>query len=292
MRFATLAIDGADQACLRVGGAWAPLDVVDPALEGDLLTLIELELAAGDLADLPRRAAAQDRGRLVDAGAAVYRPPYRRPRKIWGIGLNYRDHAADLNESAPSQPASFIKGDHTIIGPGDPITIPRQSSRTTAEAELGLIFGRTTRDIGPDDALGCLFGVCVILDQTAEDILQLNPRYLTRSKNFPGFFSFGPEVVTLDEFLALQDLHDVRVSTHVDGKEIRSNTIGNMVHGPAELIGFHSQVMPFFPGDIISSGTPGAGVLHHGAVVTATVSGMAPLVNPVMAQDQPHILTA
>lgn len=287
MRFATLAIDGSEQGCLLVGDNWAPLSLLDPKLEGDLLTLIVQEPGKAGLADLERRARSLDRGRLIARRDAVYRPPYRHPRKIWGIGLNYADHAADLHESAPTQPASFIKGDHTIIGPGDPITIPRQSQRTTAEAELGLIFGRTTRDVDPDDALDCLFGVCTILDQTAEDILQLNPRYLTRSKNFPGFFSFGPEIVTLDEFLADRSLNDVKVTTFVDGAEIRSNVIGNMVHSPANLISFHSQVMPFFPGDIISSGTPGAGILRHGVVATASVSGMEPLVNPVVAQDGP-----
>ena len=287
MRFATLAIDGTEQASLLVGDAWAPLNLVDPTLEGDLLKLIALQPGKLELGELERRARGIGVAKLIAKDGAVYRPPYRHPRKIWGIGLNYQDHAADLHEAAPTQPASFIKGDHTIIGPGDPITIPRQSQRTTAEAELGLIFGRAARDVDPSEALDCLFGVCTILDQTAEDILQLNPRYLTRSKNFPGFFSFGPEVVTLDEFLAGRDLKDVRVTTFIDGAEVRSNTISNMVHSPADLISFHSKVMPFFPGDIISSGTPGAGILRHGAIATAVVSGMEPLVNPVVAQDGP-----
>lgn len=284
MRFATLALGDREQAALRLDAGWAPLDLLDPELAGDLMALIATEPDPGRLAALRALAGGLDPARLVAPGAAVFAPPYRHPRKIWGIGLNYGDHAADLHEKTPDQPASFIKGDHTIIGPGEPIVIPRQSSRTTAEAELGLIFGRHARDVPPERALDQLFGVCAILDQTAEDILQLNPRYLTRAKNFPSFFAFGPEVVTLDEFLAGRALADVEVATILDGAEVRRNRIGNMTHGPVELVSFHSWIMPFFPGDIISTGTPGAGILRPGSVATAEVSGLAPLTNPVRAE--------
>lgn len=289
LRFATLAIGGVEQAALLVDDHWAPLDLLDPALAGDLLTLIESQPDRDRLAVLRERAGNLNRDRLLARADAVYRPPYRRPRKIWGIGLNYGDHAADLHERAPDQPASFIKGDHTIVGPGDPIVIPSQSRRTTAEAELGLIFGRAARNVRASEGLDYLFGVCAILDQTAEDILQLNPRYLTRAKNFPSFFSFGPEVVTLDEFRAERELDSVEVATIIDGVEVRRNRVGNMTHGPLELISFHTAIMPFYPGDIISTGTPGAGILRHGAVATASVSGLAPLTNPVRAEEVPSL---
>jgi 2-keto-4-pentenoate hydratase/2-oxohepta-3-ene-1,7-dioic acid hydratase in catechol pathway len=200
---------------------------------------------------------------------------------VWGIGLNYADHAGDLHEETPDQPASFIKADHTIVGMGDELVIPRQSERTTAEAEIGVVIGREAADVSPEEALDYVFGVCAVLDQTAEDILALNPRYLTRSKNFPTFFSFGPEVVTLDEFLASRALEDVEVATYLDGAEIRRNVVGNMTHSPRDLISFHSQMMPLFPGDIISTGTPGAGVLRPGAVAEARIDGLRPLTNPV-----------
>lgn len=282
MRFATLALDGKEQAAIRSADRWVPLTLLDPQLHGDLLTLIATGPDAATLADLQQRADKLPSANTIAVTEAVYRPPYRHPRKIWGIGLNYRDHAADLAESAPEQPASFIKGDHTIIGPGDPIVIPRQSERTTAEGELGLIFGRRAARVDASEGLGCLFGVCAILDQTAEDILRLNPRYLTRAKNFPSFFSFGPEVVTVDEFLAHQKLEDVEVATFVDGAEVRRNTVGNMTHGPLELIRFHTQMMTFFPGDLISTGTPGAGVIRPGGTASATVSGLHTLTNPVV----------
>ena len=208
--------------------------------------------------------------------------PYRHPRKIWGIGLNYVAHAADLTESVPDEPASFIKGDHTIIGPGDDIPLPAQSQRVTAEAELGLIIGRYCRDVSAQDALDYVWGVCPVLDQTAEDILARNPRFLTRAKNFPGFFAFGPEIVPMSEVLAAGDLADVEVSTVHNGAVHRSNTVRNMRYDPAFLVSFHSKVMPLFPGDIISPGTPGAVHVRTGDVVECHIPGIGVLRNPVV----------
>jgi 2-keto-4-pentenoate hydratase/2-oxohepta-3-ene-1,7-dioic acid hydratase in catechol pathway len=211
--------------------------------------------------------------------------PYRNPRMLWGIGLNYVAHASDLAEGVPEEPASFIKGDHTIIGPGDDIPIPHQSERTTAEAELGLVIGRYCRNVEPEDALGYVHGVVTLLDQTAEDILQRNPRFLTRSKNFPGFFSFGPRIVPLADVLNPEgSLGDIEVSTVINGEVHRSNTVSNMRYDPAYLVSFHSKVMPLFPGDIISTGTPGAVHITPGDVVECRIPGVGVLMNPVIAQ--------
>lgn len=224
-------------------------------------------------------------------GAEHFRPtadvtftaPYRRPRKIWGIGLNYVDHAADLSESVPEEPASFIKGDHTIIGTADEIPIPAQSQRTTAEGELALVIGRECRNVSEDDALDHVFGVTTVLDQTAEDILQRNPRFLTRSKNFPGFFSFGPEIVPMAEVLErFGSIGAVEVSTVVNGDQTRTNTVEHMRYSPAFLVAFHSAVMPLFPGDVISTGTPGAIHVRAGDVAECRIPGIGRLVNPVV----------
>lgn len=282
MRFATLTINGSEQACIRHGDdLWMPLNRISSEYEGDLLALIRLGLPKGDMESLGRRAHQLGSSVGIHTNDARFCPPYRHPRKIWGIGLNYGDHAGDLEESAPEQPASFIKGDHTIIGHGDAIILPEQSKRTTAEAELGLIMGQIRGSVAKNDALDSVFGVCAILDQTAEDILRLNPRFLTRAKNFSTFFSFGPEVVTLDEFTSERSLETIEVATYMDGKQVRRNAVANMTHSPASLVSFHSQMMPFYPGDIISTGTPGAGVLQPGANVEARIDGLLPLSNTV-----------
>ncbi|KUO61292.1 MAG: fumarylacetoacetate hydrolase [Gracilibacter sp. BRH_c7a] len=208
-----------------------------------------------------------------------YAPLYRHPRKIWGIGLNYLDHANDLKEITPqTEPASFMKPDTAIIGPGDTIEVPKQSNRTTAEAELGVILKKRCYGIGEQEVPEYIAGYTSIIDMTAEDILKENPRYLTRSKSFNTFFSFGPHFVTSDE---VDDLLNLKVATVINGKIHRENIISNMTFRPETLVAFHSQVMTLLPGDIISTGTPGAVVISEGDVVECHIEGFPPLVNPV-----------
>jgi 2-keto-4-pentenoate hydratase/2-oxohepta-3-ene-1,7-dioic acid hydratase in catechol pathway len=249
-----------------------------------------------DALDVVRSCAAEELADRLDAApATVFTPaetvaltaPYRRPRMIWGIGLNYREHAADLSATAPvEEPASFIKGDHTVIGPGEPIPLPWQSTRVTAEAELGIVIGHECRNVSERDALAYVWGVVPILDQTAEDILARNPRYLTRAKNFPGFFSFGPAITPIAEVLArFGDLGCIEVATVKNGAVHRRNTVSNMMFSPERLVSFHSQVLPLQPGDVISTGTPGAVPVSPGDVAECRIEGIGTLTNPVVAQS-------
>ncbi len=209
-----------------------------------------------------------------------YAPLYRRPRKIWGIGLNYVEHAGDLSESAPAdEPASFMRPDTTIIGPGAEIVLPPQSERVTAEGELAIIIGREAKDVSEEDASSVVAGFTTVLDMTAEDILRRNPRYLTRSKSFDTFFSFGPELVTPDE---IEYVDALEVATVLNGKVHRSNTVSNMTFSPWWLVSFHSRVMTLLPGDVISTGTPGAVVIQEGDVVECRITGFEPLSNRVV----------
>jgi 2-keto-4-pentenoate hydratase/2-oxohepta-3-ene-1,7-dioic acid hydratase in catechol pathway len=124
--------------------------------------------------------------------------------------------------------------------------------------------------------------VCPILDQTAEDILQRNPLFLTRSKNFPTFFSFGPTIVPMRELRQrFGSLEEITVSTVKNGAELRTKTVAHMTFGPSALVSFHSKIMPLFPGDIISTGTPGAVVLDDGDIVECRIPGIGSLINHV-----------
>jgi 2-keto-4-pentenoate hydratase/2-oxohepta-3-ene-1,7-dioic acid hydratase in catechol pathway len=258
----------------------APVADLVPGFGGDLLALLG-QSSLSTLADVVAAAPAEV---FRDPADVEFTAPYRHPRKLWGIGLNYLEHAGDLSENVPTEPASFMKGDHTIIGPGDPIPVPAQSTRATAEAELGLVIGRECYQVEEDEALDYVYGVVPVLDQTAEDILERNPRFLTRSKNFPGFFSFGPTIGGLDAVLAhWGSLDAVEVSTVLNGSVHRSNTVSNMAFSPAFLISFHSKVMPLFPGDIISTGTPGAAHIKPGDVAECRIPGVGVLTNPVTA---------
>lgn len=217
---------------------------------------------------------------ILPSDEVEYGPLYRHPRKIWGIGLNYVEHAGDLSEKAPdTEPASFMKPDTTIIGPHDTIKIPHQSDRTTAEAELGIVIGKPCKDVSEEEAPNVVAGLTTIIDMTAEDILQKNPRYLTRSKSFDTFFSFGPHLVTIDE---VDDVLELNVSTVINGEVHRRNTVSYMTFRPWQLVSFHSKVMTLLPGDIISTGTPGAVVIRDGDVVACRIDGFAELVNSVI----------
>jgi 2-keto-4-pentenoate hydratase/2-oxohepta-3-ene-1,7-dioic acid hydratase in catechol pathway len=281
VHLATIDRDGSDvPVIVDPDRGVVPLATLTPEAPSTLLALLE----NGRYDEFAERAGLAEDDLFAATADVRFVAPYRRPRKIWGIGLNYVDHAADLSESVPEEPASFIKADHTIIGNGDEIPIPRQSERTTAEAELGLVIGRECRNVSEAEALDYVFGVTTILDQTAEDILQRNPRFLTRSKNFPGFFSFGPELVPMAEVVdRLGELGNVEVSTVVNGSDTRTNTVAHMRYSPAFLVAFHSAVMPLFPGDIISTGTPGAIHIRPGDVAECRIPGVGTLFNPVVA---------
>ena len=276
MRLCTIKRDGREQAAVVTASGIVPVAAINAHLRKawpeDLHALIVQGIDLRILAD-----AGQTPVKL-DPASVRYGPLYRHPRKILGIGLNYRDHAADLNAPYPTEPASFMKCDNTIIGPGDAIELPSQSERVTAEAEIGVIIGRNCCAISEQQAPDYIAGYCLILDMTAEDILQRNPRFLTRSKNFDTFFSFGPELITPDE---VPDVLKVKVGTYNNGKLHRENTVANMAFPPYYLVSFYSHVATMYPGDIISTGTPGAVVIHDGDLAECRIEGLGSLSNPV-----------
>lgn len=286
MRLATIKLNGSEAAAVVTENGVIPVEKLNEKFNKSWSTELLKLIKTGQLEEL--KIWFQDGGKkniiavadeLIPLEQVEYGPLYRHPRKIWGIGLNYVEHAADLHEKAPStEPASFMKPDTTIIGPGDEISIPVQSKRTTAESELGIIIGKECKDISEEDARSVIAGFTTIIDMTAEDILEINPRYLTRSKSFDTFFSFGPQLVTLDEF---DEVLDLNVSTVINGSVHRRNVISNMTFRPWYLVSFHSKVMTLLPGDIISTGTPGAVVIRDGDVVECQIDGFESLVNRV-----------
>lgn len=289
MRFASILEKGREEAAVIADGGALPIRRINElhgtSLETDLLDSIrtgqfhELRDWISGLSDSERKELFSGTTPLEEV---EYAPLFRQPRKIWGIGLNYVEHATDLAEVSPSEePASFMKPDTTIIGPGDEIRIPRQSRRTTAEAELGVVIGREAKNFSEEEAPSVVAGLTTVIDMTAEDILEKNPRYLTRSKSFDTFFSFGPQIITLDE---VERVGDLEVSTVINGKLHRKNTVSNMTFSPWFLISFHSKVMTLLPGDIISTGTPGAAVIRNGDEVSCEISGFETLSNPVAGE--------
>ena len=283
MRLTNLVLDGIEHpAVLDPARGWVPLAALTVDGPDDIPGLIATGLGSEVREPILAAAAAAPTSAVVPSGTAVSSAPFRRPRMLWGIGLNSREHARDLGAPHPTEPASFIKGDHTIIGPDEAILLPEDSARVTAEAELGIIIGRTAWQVDEDDALDHVCAVVCILDQTAEDVLQRNPRFLTRAKNYPTFLSLGAEVVTIDEVRdPVQGLNHLRVATWRNGALHREGMVGDMAFDPAALVAFHSRVFPLQPGDVISTGTPGAVIVEDGDVVECRIEGVGTLRNPV-----------
>jgi 2-keto-4-pentenoate hydratase/2-oxohepta-3-ene-1,7-dioic acid hydratase in catechol pathway len=190
--------------------------------------------------------------------------------KLWGIGLNYAEHASDLKEERPDEPASFMKPTSTVVGPGGPIRLPPSelTERITAEAEIGVIIGRRCYDLNTDDVDRVIAGYVPIIDMTAEDILERNPRYLTRAKSFDTFLVIGPRIITPS---SVGPLDRITVRTNINGQTVAENTVDNMMMPPRELVVFHSRMMTLEVGDIILTGTPGAGVITASDTVTASI---------------------
>ncbi len=299
MRLASIKQNGAEIAGIVTEQGILPIKAVNvrkgTAWEETIFALI----GAGQLRDLTDWYNAGGKAELVSISGVVpydkvvYAPLYRNPRRIFGIGLNYVDHAGDIGDTAPQGfPGSFFKTADTLIGPNDEIHLPmlKEAVRTTAEAELGVILGKACRDVSEENWLDVVAGYTAILDMTEESILKGNaflkgnPRYLTIVKNFPTFFSFGPQLVTPDE---VPDVLKLEVQSVRNGEVYAKNLVANMTHSPARLVSLHSSILGWYPGDVLSTGTPRAFALTDGDLAECRIVGpdgfsMAPLVNPVV----------
>jgi 2-keto-4-pentenoate hydratase/2-oxohepta-3-ene-1,7-dioic acid hydratase in catechol pathway len=298
MRFVTLKLFGLETAGIKAGRGVVTVSTLNQTLgmkyPTDLLSLIRTD-SLRPLTDWYNNGGQKQLEKMdaVPWDKCVYGPLYRNPKRIFGIGLNYLDHAGDIGSAAPKGfPGSFFKMADTLIGPGDAIQIPalKEAQRTTAEAELGIILGRDCRDIPEDRWLDVVAGYTTILDMTEESILkgndyvQGNPRYLTIVKNFPTFFSFGPELVTPDE---VPDVLKLEIQSVHNGEVHARNTVSNMMHKPSRLVSLHSSIQGWFAGDVLSTGTPRAFPIADGDTAECRIYGpdgfeMAPLKNPVI----------
>ena len=201
------------------------------------------------------------------------RLPYAVPPKIWCIGLNYHSHAVDINAVQPEEPGSFMKPASCMFQPGGEIVLPpaQFSNDVDAEGELGVVIGRTAKHVPVERVREVIFGFTTTLDLTALDVLRKNPRYLTRSKSFDTFFSFGPVIVTADE---VPDVEALEVITeHNDGICSR-DFVRNMKMRPLELVAYHSDYMTLHPGDLISTGCPKGARIKAGDRVGARIEGV------------------
>jgi len=199
------------------------------------------------------------------------------PSKIVAIGLNYKAHAAEFGKPLPEEPMLFIKPSTSVIGPGDEIVYPaHMSHRVDYEGELGVVIGKTAKEVLPRDAAGYILGYTCVNDVTARDLQGKDIQY-TRAKGFDTFAPIGPVIETeLDPL-------DVTIQTYLNG-QLRQNTSSkDMIFNVFQLVSFVTHVMTLLPGDVITTGTPsGIGKMRPGDEVEVRIEGIGSLRNRVV----------
>jgi 2-keto-4-pentenoate hydratase/2-oxohepta-3-ene-1,7-dioic acid hydratase in catechol pathway len=161
-----------------------------------------------------------------------------------------------------------------MFRPGGEIVLPpeRVTNDVDAEGELAVVIGKRSQYLKDHtEALDAIFGYTVTLDLTALDVLAKNPRYLTRSKSFDTFFSFGPVIVTKDE---IADVDALEVLTEHNGEVFSRDFVRNMKTRPLELVRFHSDYQTLHPGDILSTGCPKGARIKRGDRVGGRIEGV------------------
>jgi 2-keto-4-pentenoate hydratase/2-oxohepta-3-ene-1,7-dioic acid hydratase in catechol pathway len=200
------------------------------------------------------------------------------PSKIVAVGLNYKDHAAEVKKPLPAEPLLFLKPSTAVIGPEDPIVIPEGAGRVDHEAEMGVVIGARAWQVAEDEASRYVFGITCVNDVTARELQAKDVQY-TRAKGFDTFAPIGPCIAT---GLAYDSADGLAVEGWVNGTRRQASSTRELIFPVAKLIAFISAVMTLLPGDIITTGTPsGIGPLAPGDRVTIKVEGVGELTNPV-----------
>ena len=201
------------------------------------------------------------------------------PSKIVCVGLNYKDHAAEQNKALPAEPLIFIKPSTSVIGPGAAIEAPAWAGRIDHEAELGVVIGKTARNVKAAKAYDYILGLTAVNDVTARD-LQNKDSQDTRCKGFDTFGPIGPCIA-----VGLNG-KDLQVQAFVNGDLRQNSRSRELIFTIPDLVEFISSVMTLLPGDIISTGTPsGIGPIRPGDQVTIHVEGVGALTNPVVVRE-------
>jgi 2-keto-4-pentenoate hydratase/2-oxohepta-3-ene-1,7-dioic acid hydratase in catechol pathway len=217
--------------------------------------------------------------------------PLQRPANQLFVGVNYRDHVAELPPpwKMTEEPFVFSKLSSSIIGPGDPIRLPSDDASVDYEAELLVVIGERASKLTPENALDHVFGYTIVNDVT-ERAVQATDNQLTMAKGMDTFCPMGPSIVGTDE---IEDPSELEIWTTVNGEDRQRSNTNQLIFSVVDLLVSLTRTVTLQPGDTISTGTP-AGVgafrkpsvfLAPGDVVTVGVQGIGELTNPVIAAE-------
>jgi 2-keto-4-pentenoate hydratase/2-oxohepta-3-ene-1,7-dioic acid hydratase in catechol pathway len=270
MKFLRYGEPGAERpALLDFNGQMRELYSIIPDISGDALSPASLDhLRQIDPETLP-----------IVHGTRRIGPCVAGVGKFICIGLNYSDHAAESGMPLPSEPIVFMKATSAICGPDDDVVIPRGSTKTDWEVELGVVIGSTAKYVSEDEALSHVAGYCVINDLSERAFQLEGTGQWVKGKSADTFGPIGPWLVTADE---VPDPQSLGLWLEVDGHRYQNGNTRTMLFGVAYLISYLSRFMSLHPGDIISTGTPpGVGLgqkppiyLRPGNVMTLGVDGL------------------
>ncbi|MBK8575317.1 MAG: fumarylacetoacetate hydrolase family protein [Elusimicrobia bacterium] len=201
-----------------------------------------------------------------------------KPTKIIAVGVNYSDHAKEFGKAPPPEPLIFLKPPSAVIGPEDPIQLPRASRQVDFEAEIAVVIGRRTQKVTRHTAEKYILGYTLMNDVTARDLQQSDGQW-TRSKGFDTFAPLGPWIVS-----GLSPRRLV-IESYVNGQRRQSSSTSKLIFDIPTLVSFISHVMTLEPGDVISTGTPsGVGPLRPGDRVEIRSPAIGQLINSVQAK--------
>ncbi|ESP86998.1 fumarylacetoacetate hydrolase family protein [Candidatus Halobonum tyrrellensis] len=227
--------------------------------------------------------------RTVPTEEARLLAPVPRPSKIVCVGLNYHDHAEEQDEEIPDSPLLFSKASTSVTNPEDPIVHPAELEEVDYEVELGIVIGRTAKDVSADEAREYVAGYTGVNDVSGRDA-QFDDGQYFRGKSYDTFAPMGPTLVP-DEYL---DPGNLDVACRVNGETRQDSNTEEFIFGVEEVVEYISGFTTLRPGDVISTGTPGGvGVfsdppelLEPGDEVEIEIEGIGTLSNPVVAEDE------
>ncbi|MEP3442492.1 MAG: fumarylacetoacetate hydrolase family protein [Sulfitobacter sp.] len=200
--------------------------------------------------------------------------------KFLCIGLNYSDHAAETGADIPEHPILFFKANSAVVGPNDDVMMPRGSTATDWEVELGVVIGKTAKYVSKAEALDYVAGYCVVNDVSERHFQTQLTGQWTKGKSCDTFGPTGPWLVTRDE---IGDPQNLAMSLDVNGKRMQTGNTSTMIFTVAEIIEHLSGLFTLHPGDVITTGTPpGVGMgmkpepvyLKEGDVMELTIEGL------------------
>ncbi len=278
MRLTTIRTPGATRAARVEGDRVIELDAPD----------VGALLAAGPDAvhAAPAAPGVQHDLETVDLAPVVPHPP-----KVICLGLNYEPHIREMGLDPPAVPTLFAKYTEALIGPRDPIVLPRVSEQVDWEAELAFVIGAPVRHADATTARAAIAGYTICNDVSVRDWQHRTQQWL-QGKTFEGSTPIGPVLVTPDE---VDDARDLALQCTVDGELRQSARTSALVFDPVAIVRYVSTILTLVPGDLISTGTPGgvgAGrnppvFLRPGQVVRTTIEGIGELTNRCVAEGQP-----